>query len=138
MPSVIKTVVVIYMAAGTHPIQNDYSHGSRFSCQNVYIYGCRASSIKMLFTRQTFLIPNGLYTRLPCIKYKSAIFTAAVSHAKMYIYNIRYIHGCRLSSIKALFTRRRFLCKTLNSISLTVYGKISNFRLFYEKKNFFL
>ena len=77
-------VVVIYTTAGTYPIQNDYSHGSRFTCQKVYIHGCRASSIKVLFTRQPFFIPKGLYTRLPCIKYKSAIYTAAVSHAKRY------------------------------------------------------
>ena len=99
-------VVVIYTTAGTHPIQNDYSHGSRFLCQKVYIHGCRASSIKVLFARQPFLIPKSLYTRLPCIKYKSAIDTAAVSHAKLF-----FIHGCRSSSIKALFTRQPFSMK---------------------------
>ena len=41
---VFGLVVVIYTTAGTHPIQNDYSHGSRFLCQKVYIHGCRASS----------------------------------------------------------------------------------------------
>ena len=50
------------------------SHGSRFPCQKVYIHGCRASSLKALFTRQPFCIPEGLYTRLSCIKYKSAIY----------------------------------------------------------------
>ena len=82
----IRLVVVIYTTAGTHPIQNDYSHGSRFLYQKVYIHGCRASSIKVLFTRQSFLMPKSLYTRLPCIKYKSAIYTAAVSHAKRFLY----------------------------------------------------
>ena len=67
--------MVIYTAAGTHPIQSDYSHGSHFPCQNLYIHGYRASSIKVLFTQQPFLIPKGLYTRLPCIKYKTAVFT---------------------------------------------------------------
>ena len=79
-------VVVIYTTAGTHPIQNDCSQGSRFPCQNVYKHGCRASSIKVLFTRQPFLIPKSLYTRLPCINHKSAIYTAAVSHVKMFLY----------------------------------------------------
>ena len=60
--SIKYLVVVIYTAAGTHPIQNDYSHGSRFLCQKVYIHGCRASSIKVLLN------------------------TAAVSHTKMFIY----------------------------------------------------
>ena len=43
-------VVVIYTAAGTHPKQNNYSHGSRFPCKNFYIHGWRAFSIKVLFT----------------------------------------------------------------------------------------
>ena len=90
--------MVIYTAAGTHPIQTDYSHGSPFPCQNVYIHGCRSTSIKVLFTRQSFLIPKCLLTRLPCIKYKSAIYTAAVSHVRRF-----------LSSIKVLFTRQSFL-----------------------------
>ena len=84
--SIKLKVVVIYTTAGTHPIQNDYSHGSRFPCQKIYIHGCRASNIKVLFTRQPFLIPKGLYTRLPCIKYKNAIYTAAVSHAKWFLH----------------------------------------------------
>ena len=75
-------VVIIYMAAGTHSIQNDFSHGSRFPCQKVYIHGCRASSLKVLFTWQLFLTPKGLYTQLPCIQYQIVIYTAAVSHAK--------------------------------------------------------
>ena len=79
--------MIIYTAAGTLPIKkNDYSHGSRFPCQKVYIHGCRASSIKVLLTRQPFLKPKGLYTRLPCIKYKSAIYTTGVPHAKRFIY----------------------------------------------------
>ena len=57
-------VVVIYTTAGTHPIQYDCSHGSRFPCQKVCIHGCRASSVKVLFARQPFLIPKSLYTRL--------------------------------------------------------------------------
>ena len=134
---VYQKVVVIYTTAGTHPIQNDYSHGSRFPCQNVYIHGCRASSIKVLFTRQPFLIPKSLYTWLPCIKYKSAIYTAAVSHANMFstrlpcikyksaIYTAAvshaksfFIHGCRLSSIKALFTRQPFSLKNVQLYTL--------------------
>ena len=79
-------VVVIYTTAGNHPIQNDYSHGSRFPCQKVYIHGCHASSIKVLFTRQPILIPKSLYIRLPCMKYKIAIYLAAVSHAKRFLY----------------------------------------------------
>ena len=103
-------VVIIYMAAGTHSIQNDFSHGSRFPCQKVYIHGCRASSLKVLFTwqpfltpkiyihscrassikslftRQPFLMPKGKYTRLPCIQNKSVIYTAAVVNAKRFIY----------------------------------------------------
>ena len=86
-----KKVVVIYTTAGTHPIQNDYSHGSRFPCQKVYIHGCRASSINVLFTRQPFLIPKSLYTRLPCIKYKTAIYTAAVSQAKCFYTRLPFI-----------------------------------------------
>ena len=122
-------VVIIYTAAGTHPIQNYYSHGSRFPCQKVYIHGCRASIIKVLFTQQPLLIPKGSYTRLSCIKYKSAIYTAAVSHAKIFIYmtavhppikalfrgqpfsmqNV-YTHCCRAYSTKRihLFTRQSF------------------------------
>ena len=79
-------VVVIYTTAGNHPIQNDYSHGSRFPCQKVYIHGCHASSIKVLFTRQPILIQKSLYIRLPCMKYKIAIYLAAVSHAKRFLY----------------------------------------------------
>ena len=53
--------VVIYTTAGTHPIQNNYSHGSRFHAKS-------------------------LYTRLPCIKFKNDIYTAAGSHAKRFLY----------------------------------------------------
>ena len=122
--------MVINTTAGTHPIQNDYSHGSRFPCQKNYIHGCRASSIKVLFTRQPFLIPKKLYTRLPCIKYKNAIYTAAVSHAKWFLHTAavhpvykRYLHGirfqwktyykhcCCASSMKWIhvFTRQSFI-----------------------------
>ena len=108
--------VVIYTTAGTHPIQNDYFHGSRFPCQKVYIHGCRASSIKVLFTRQPFIIPKGLYTLLPCMKYKvpkykSAIYTAAVSHAKIFLYTAH--DGCHSSRIKALFTRQPFFMQNV-------------------------
>ena len=34
----------------------------------------------------TGVAPKGFYTRLPCIKYKSPIYTAAVSHAKRFLY----------------------------------------------------
>ena len=49
----------------------------------IYIHGCRASSIKVLSTRQPFLIPKGFYTRLPFIKFKNVIHTAAVFHARV-------------------------------------------------------
>ena len=96
--------MVIYTTAGTHPILNDYSHGSRFPCQNVYIYGCRASSIKVLFTgqpfvshdkgcrlssikalftRQPFSVQNVLYTLLPCLQYEMDIYTAVIPKAKI-------------------------------------------------------
>ena len=55
-------VVVIYTAAGTHPI------------------------LKCLFTRQPFTMPKALYTRLPCIQYKIVIYTSAVYHVKRVIY----------------------------------------------------
>ena len=66
-----------------------------------YIHDCRnASDTKRLFSRQPFPMPKGLYTRLPCIKYKSVIYTAAVSHTKKFIYTAavhkvykRYLHG---------------------------------------------
>ena len=111
---ILFLVVVIYTAAGTHPIQNNYSHGSRFPCQKVYIHGCSVSSIKVLFTRQPFLIPKGLYTRLPCIKYKStAVGTHPIqndySHISCFPCHKVYIHGCRVSRIKVLFTRQPFL-----------------------------
>ena len=52
-----------------------------------YMHGCRNSSeTKRLFSRQPFPMPKGLYTRLLCIHYKSVIYTAAVSHAKRFIY----------------------------------------------------
>ena len=52
-----------------------------------YIHDCRnASDTKRLFSRQPFPMPKLLYTRLPCIKYKSVIYTAAVSHTKNFIY----------------------------------------------------
>ena len=38
-------------------------------------------------------MPIGFYTRLPFIKYKSVVYTAAVFHAKRYIYE-----GCPRSS----------------------------------------
>ena len=95
-------VVVIYTTARTHPIHNDYSHDSRFPCQKVYIHGCRASSIKMLYTRQPFLIPKGLHTRLSCIKYKS------YSHGSCFSCQKVFIHGYRSSSIKAFFKRQPF------------------------------
>ena len=96
---VFLKVVVIYTAAGTHPIQNDYSHGSRFTCRKVYIHGCRAFSIKVLLTQQPFLLPKGLYTRLPCIKYKSAIYRATISHAKRFIYTAAIFHAKRLYTL---------------------------------------
>ena len=55
-------VVVIYTAAGTHPI------------------------LKCLFTRQPFTMPKALYKRLPCIQYKIVIYTSAVYHVKRVIY----------------------------------------------------
>ena len=52
-----------------------------------YIHDCRNSSdTKRLFSRQPFPVPKSLYTRLSCIKYKSAIYTAAVSYIKRAIY----------------------------------------------------
>ena len=100
---VLKKVVVIYTTAGVH------------------------SDINRLFTRQPFPIPNALYTRLPCIQYKIVIYTAAVSHIKLFIYTTAghpvsrrylhgsrfsyqniYIHGCRASSVQTLFTRQPF------------------------------
>ena len=71
----------IYTTAG-HPVSRRYLHGSRFSYQIIYIHGCRASSVQTLFTRQPFLIPKALYTRLPCNQYKVVIHTAVVSHAR--------------------------------------------------------
>ena len=51
-----------------------------------YIHGCRNSSnTKRLFSQQLFPMPETLYTWLPCIKYKSVIDTAAVSHTKRFI-----------------------------------------------------
>ena len=48
-----------------------------------YIHDCRKSSdTKRLFSWQPFPMSKRLYTRLPCIKYKSVIYTAAVSHTK--------------------------------------------------------
>ena len=95
-------VVVIYTTAGTHRIQKDYSHGSRFPCQKVYIHGSRASCIKMLFTRQPFPMSKSVYTRLPCIEYKSVIYTAAVSYAKRF-----FIHGCRYTRLPELIGYKR-------------------------------
>ena len=100
-------VVVIYTTAGNHQIQNDYSHGSRFPCLKVYIHDCRASSTKVLYTRQPFLIPKSLYTRLPCIKYKKRYL-----HGSRFSCQMVFIHGGRSSSIKALFTRPPFSIKT--------------------------
>ena len=55
-------------------------------------------------------MPKSLYTRLPCIKYKSIIYTAAVSHSKRFIYTAavhkvlkRYLHGNCFSCQKILF-----------------------------------
>ena len=98
-----------------------------------YIHDCRNSSdTKQLFSRQPFPMPKSLYTRLPCIKYKSAIYTAAVSHDKRFSYTAavhqvkkRYLHGrrfpfktfnihyCRTSSMKWIhvFTRQSLLQK---------------------------
>ena len=90
-------------------MQNDYSHGSRFTCQNVYIYGCRALSIKVLFTRQPFIIPKGLYTRLPCINYKSAIYTAAVSYAKMIYTRLPFFQNKSVIYTAAVFHAKRFI-----------------------------
>ena len=55
----------VYTTAGNHSIQNDFSHGSRFPCQKVYIHGCRASSIKVFL------------------------------HGSRFSYRKVYIHGCR-------------------------------------------
>ena len=85
------------------PIQNDYSQGSRFPCQKVYKHGCRASSIKVLYTRQQFLIPKGLYTWLPCIKYKKRYL-----HGGCFSCEKVFIQGCHSFGIKALFTRQPF------------------------------
>ena len=106
------------------PLYDSYLHGSRSSCQNVYIHGCLASSIKYLFTGQPFVMPKGLYMRLMCIQYKIVIYTAAVNHTKRFLYTAaehsvnsrfsnasrfsckaKYIHDCRESS-KKLFTRQ--------------------------------
>ena len=54
-------------------------------------------------------MPKLLYTRLPCIQYKIVIYTAAVYHAKTFIYT-----DCRASSIK-LFTRQQIVLYTLLS-----------------------
>ena len=52
-----------------------------------YIHDCRISSdTKRLFSRQPFPMSKNLYTRLSLIKYKSVIYTAAVSHTKKFIY----------------------------------------------------
>ena len=52
-----------------------------------YLHDCRNSSdTKRLLSRQQFLMPKSLYTRLQCIKYKSVIYTTAVSHTKKFIY----------------------------------------------------
>ena len=55
-------VVVIYTTAGTHP------------------------DTERLFSRQPLPMPKSLYTRLPCIKFKIVIYTAAVSHTKKFIH----------------------------------------------------
>ena len=52
-----------------------------------YIHDCRnTSDTKRLFSRQPFPMSKSLYTRVPCIKYKSVINTAAVYHTKRFIY----------------------------------------------------
>ena len=53
----------------------------------IHVHDCRnLSDTKPLFSRQQFPMPKRLYTRLPCIKYKSVIYTAAVFHTKGFIY----------------------------------------------------
>ena len=94
---------LIYTTAGTHPIQKHNSHGSRFPCQKVYIHSYRASSKKVLYTWQPFLIPKGLYTWLSCMKYKSAIYKAAVFHAKRFYSGLSFIQYKSLIYTVAVF-----------------------------------
>ena len=64
-----------------YPVQNTgFLNGSG------YIHDCRKNDTKRLFSRQPFPMPKSLYTRLPCIKYKNVIYTAAVFHSKRFIY----------------------------------------------------
>ena len=63
----------------------------------------------MLFTRQPFLIPKSLYTRLPCIKYKSAIHTAAVSRAKCFYTRLPFIQYKNVIYTAAVFHEKRFI-----------------------------
>ena len=91
IPMSFSMVVVIYSTAGTQPKQNDYSHGSHFPChKKLYT---RLPCIKYKSVNYTTAVshPKSSYTRLPCIKYKSDIYTATVSHAKC------FIHGCHSS-----------------------------------------
>ena len=83
-----------------HPVKKLFTR-QQFLSQNKYLHGCRTSSINFV------------------------INTAAVSHAKRYIYTAAvhsiylhgshffmqkvYIHGCCASNINLLCTRQRFL-----------------------------
>ena len=109
----------------------------------IYTTAGAPSDINRLFTRQPFPIPKALYTRLPCIQYRIVIYTAAVSHIKLFIYTAAghpvsrrylhgsrfpfqkfYIHGCRATSIKSLFTRQPFLMPGLNKRLPCIHDKI--------------